>query len=583
MFKKAFILVVLLLGSLTLWAQNPVKLSNMVQNRNGKEYYVHIAQPGQTVFSIARAYGLHYSVAVLKTDVQSMAPFDTVWLPVNDQSRAAVIQACGTARAEAPAASVAPGGEPVKEIVVEPKQTLYGIAKAYGTTVQKLEELNPALKQDGLKAGQKLLVPAKGNASATKTTQPSATSTTNTSTGTVAKNTPAAQPLPNKNTTTVSSLPAIQMQPRERISGEKVYVSVMMPLYLNRMGEISTTKFDVDQRGKKSYASFEYIQFYEGILMALEQLESQGISVVLNVVDVYSEADTAVVNAFNRRNVQQSDFVIALLTRKPFSKLCELARENRLFVISPMSTRDEIVDNNPYVVKYQPSNAAIAKAMVDMARNNYPGSHLYVIHSKGKEEAPLYNALLAELQGGNVQHTFFDWSQSGKLASVLRSTKDNVVVSIYEQGKDKNRIFTNTLLNRLNGGNMHNVLISKSNLVRDMADVDYQQLQNLSYTMLYTAYLDYDNPAHKDFVDRYKSRFKTEPMESFAGMGNDIMLYFTTAIHQKGSKFWLSPSIVRPQGMLFPIKLTQKNANSGFENQAAVFYQMENFKLVKTK
>jgi len=580
MFKKAFILVILLLGSLTLWAQNPVKLSNVVQTRNGKDYYVHIAQPGQTVFSIARAYGLHYSVAVLKTDVQSMAPFDTVWLPVNEQSRAAVIQACGSAKAETPV-TVVGNGESVKSITIEPKQTLYSIAKAYNTTVQKLEELNPSLKQDGLKAGQTLLVPVKGSGTVGKVTKPATTSSSTTST--VSKNTTAAQPLPNKNTTTVSSLPAIQLQPRERISGEKVYVSVMMPLYLNRMSEISTTKFDVDQRGKKSYASFEYIQFYEGILMAVEQLESQGISVVLNVVDVYAEADSAVVNAFNRRNVQQSDFVIALLTRKPFAKLCELARENRLFVISPMSTRDEIVDNNPYIVKYQPSNTAIAKSMVEIARNNYPGSHIYVVHSKGKEEAPLYNALLDELQGSNIQHTFFDWSQSGKFASVLRSTKDNVVLSIYEQGKDKNRIYTNTLLNRLNGGNMNNVLISKNNLVRDMADVDYQQLQNLSYTMLYTAYLDYDNPVHKDFIDRYKGRFKTEPMDSFAGMGNDIMLYFTTAIHQKGAKFWSAPSIVRPQGMLFPIKLAQKNANSGFENQAAVFYQMENFKLVKTR
>lgn len=579
MLKKAFIIISLVLQVAVLQAQTPVQLSNLVQTKNGKEYYIHIAQQGQTVFSIARAYGLHYSVAVLKTPVQNMSVGDTVWLPVNEQSRAKVKEACGTDRMVMPAAPQ----EPVREITVEPKQTLFSLAKAYGTTVEHLEELNPGLKENGLKAGQTLRVPAKGG-NGTQPAQNSAAPKPSPNPQQKPKPTqPAVQPLPSKSSTAIATMPPVSLQPRERISGEKVYVSVMMPLYLHRMSEISTTKFDVDQRGKKSYPSFEYIQFYEGLMMALEQLESQGISVVLNVVDVSSEADTAVVNAFNRKNVKQSDFVIALLTRKPFGKLCELARENRIFVISPLSTRDEIVDNNPYVVKYQPSNAAIAKAMVEIAQTRYPYSHLYVMHSKGKEEAPLYNALLTELQQSKLQYSFFDWGQSGKLSSTLKQTKNNVVISIYEQGKDKNRIHINTLLNRHSATGATNVLMTRQNLVRDMGDVDYQQLQKLEYHMLYTAYLDYEDPVHKDFIDRYKKRFKTEPMDSYAALGNDIMLYFTTAIAKKGSAFWTNPSIPKPQGMLFPLRIARKDDHSGFENQQALFYRMDNYRLVKAK
>lgn len=573
--KTRVLLLLLLLLPVAMHAQSTVQLSNEVQTRNGKEYYVHVAQQGQTVFSIARAYGLHYSLAVLKTTVQNMAVGDTVWLPVNEQSRAKVMAACGSERASTPAKPQ----EPVQTITVEPKQTLFSLAKAYGTTVEHLEELNPGLKENGLKAGQKLTVPS-GNAPASP--NPQQKPSTAKSQSSSKQQPPAAQPMPNKNSTSVSQLPPVSLLPRERISGEKVYVSVMMPLYLNKMGEISTTKFDVDQRGKKSYPSFEYIQFYEGLLMALEQLENQGISVVLNVVDVASEADSAVVGAFQRKNVKQSDFVIALLTRKPFAKLCELAREERLFVISPLSTRDEIVDNNPYVVKYQPSNAAIAKAMVEAAQMRYPNHHLYLVHSKGREEAPLYNAFLAELQGSKMEYSFFDWAQASKLWTALKTSKNNVVVSIYEQGKDKNRIHVNTLLNRLSSSGT-NVLMTRQNLVRDIADVDYQVLQKLDYHMLYTAYLDYEDPEHKDFIDRFRLRFKTEPMDSYAALGNDILLYFATAISKKGSQFWTSPSIPRPQGMLFPLRIAQKEPHSGFENQTAVVYRMENFRLVKTK
>ena len=50
----------------------PIKVSGITQKIDGKEYYVHIVEQGQTVFSISRAYGLKYYDAVLKTDIHFM-------------------------------------------------------------------------------------------------------------------------------------------------------------------------------------------------------------------------------------------------------------------------------------------------------------------------------------------------------------------------------------------------------------------------------------------------------------------------------------------------------------------------------
>lgn len=561
-------LAVLVLSAMQLMAQVvPVRLSNVVQKRNGKDYYVHVAQQGQTVFSIARAYGLHYSVAVLRTDVQSMQAGDTVWLPVNDQSRAAVVFACGSAQAVEQSETIA--------ITVSQGQTLYSISKAYNTTVERLQDLNPELKDGGLKAGQTIQVPAtkEAKASAEKASAKKTTATA------------ATTPAPKQETKKVEpAKPIVPLEPRERISGEKVYVSVMMPLYLHKMEEISTTKFDVDQRRKQNYPSFEFIQFYEGLQLALEDLENQGISVVLNVVDVFSEADSAVVNAFDRHNVAQSDFVIGMLTRKPFAKLAQLALQNRVFVINPLSTREGLVDGNPYIIRYMPSAKAVAKSMVDIVSAS-PNSNLYVIHSNGKEEQAMYNALQEQLEGRNdIKTTYFNWSQNAKLASTLKTTDNNVLISIYDQGKDKNRIQVSMLLSRLSAMTKGRpTLMTKDNYVRDLSDVDYQQLQNLNYTMLYTAYLDYNDPIHSSFIDRYKNRYKTAPQGMYAGMAHDILLYFSHAISKKGSQFWKSPSIPKPAGMLFPLHIQQKAAGSGFENQTAVFYRMNNLKLVKAE
>ncbi|MCQ2278376.1 MAG: LysM peptidoglycan-binding domain-containing protein [Bacteroidales bacterium] len=574
-------------------AQSPtVLVSNQVQTRNGKEYYVHIAQQGQTAFSIARAYGLHYSVAVLKTDIQSMRAGDTVWLPVNDQSRAAVIKVYGSAKSApkpaepvqenikpqkeeaAPAAAPALKETGTKTITVEKGQSVFSIAKKYNTTSERIYQLNPKVKKDGLKAGQKLKVPVMGKESAKAPEKKPAEKKPVEKKPAV----PVAKP-----TTTA---PAIQFNPRERISNDKVHISIMMPLRLNEMDKISTTKFDIDQRdiNIKTFKSFEYIQFYEGILMAVDDLEKRGISVVLNVVDVPNDADSTVVKAFNSHNVAESDFIICLLTRRPFAKAAELARNNRVCIISPMSNRDEILTNNPYVVKYQPSNASVARNMLKIVSSQFPGSNIYVIHSNNQDENGLLEELQLQANSHGLSLNLFEWSKNAQLATTLRKTRDNVIINIYDHGRKENRVQATTLLNRISGtGNGQNILLSRENYVTDIPDIDYNQLQSVNYTMLNTAYLDVNDPSHKTFIDRFTKRFKTIPQNNLAGMGHDIMLYFATAISQKGIEFWRNPSIAVPQGMLFPMRLSQKDASTGFENQESIFYRLENLRLIKNK
>ena len=50
-------------------AQGSITKSKTKQKLNGKEYYVHIVEHGQTVFSVSRAYGVKYYDAFIKKDI----------------------------------------------------------------------------------------------------------------------------------------------------------------------------------------------------------------------------------------------------------------------------------------------------------------------------------------------------------------------------------------------------------------------------------------------------------------------------------------------------------------------------------
>ena len=194
------------------WAQMkggvPVKVSNKTQMVNGKRYFVHVVDQGQTVYAISRAYGLKEVEAITKKDIHFLQIGDTVWLPCKGQ--------------RLPDGTVAP--------------------PATGSA-------EPATDA-GMRSGQ-------------------ATSQQHTAVNTDVRQQQAERREPAQPETPLGPTAEI----RQRVNPQSVVVSLMMPFNLSQMDKISTSKFDVEQRGKTVYKSLEFIQFYEGLLLGLEQLE----------------------------------------------------------------------------------------------------------------------------------------------------------------------------------------------------------------------------------------------------------------------------------------------------------------------
>ena len=308
-------MLLLVAAGATAKAQMPggkaVEVSHKTQLVNGKRYFVHIVEQGQTVYAIARAYGLKEVEAVTKKDIHFLQIGDTVWLPCKGQKL------------------------------------------SDGTVAPKATENRASAKEE-------------------EATPPPSTVSSQEVTGAAA---------------TI----------RPRVNPQSIVVSLMMPLNLSQMDKISTSKFDVEQRGKINYKSLEFIQFYEGLLLGLERLERMGYNVTLNVVDVEGTSDEAVEQAFRSHNVAQSDLLIAMLTRQPFEKVAALAKEAQLFIVNPVTDRAEVVENNPYVFKCQPSTEAKARTAVRVIHRTLPNMPVFVVHSGAKAEQPALTALTTEM------------------------------------------------------------------------------------------------------------------------------------------------------------------------------------------
>lgn len=494
--RKTAILFFLMAITAFAWAQmpggSPIEVSHKTQMVNGKRYFVHIVEQGQTVYAISRAYGLKEVEAVTKKDIHFLQIGDTVWLPCK--------------------------GQKLSDGFIAPSAT----------------DAQPATTQAD-----------KGGAAAQQ------------------------------------SAPAEPIGPvaviRPRINQQSIVISLMMPLNLSQMDKISTSKFDVEQRGKISYKSLEFIQFYEGLLLGLEKLEKRGYNVTLNVVDVEGTTDEAVEQAFVSHKVAQSDLLIAMLTRQPFEKAAKLARDAQLFIVNPVSDRSEIVQNNPYVFKCMPSYESRAKRIYDAISSSMSMAPIYIIHSGAKTEKRALTAMTSEIESRGAQYTLFDWNQTSKLTNALKSGLQPVVISVYDQDKSKNRIYVSQLLNKLSTNKSRApYLFTFDDWTMNYTDVDFAQLQNLSYHTFCTDW-NMADPAQKEFVDLFRNRYSIEPNNVYAAMAHDIILYFVCGIQQKGTEFFRSPTMVQMQGLIYPMSFSHTRADYGYENQSAILYRMTDF------
>ena len=518
----------------------PVTVSGIKQMINGQCFYIHIVQRGQTIYSITKAYGLKEYDAVYRKNARLIDIGDTVWLPCrgldgkqqNDNK-----------------VSASPSSNPLTNMGEVRQSAKHDVAVA-SRPAKEVEEKN--------------VVPA----IPVEPQQPVRTE--------------VATPVANAPEPKVEVSESNAMMSRHLEVHGEIVVSLMMPLYLDQMSGIGTES--ATYNSSRQPKPFEFVQFYEGMMLALQRLGQQGIRVTLNVVDVPDENPETVEKLFASHNVAQSHLLVALLTRTPFARAAELAKQNQLMVVNPIATRNEILRDNPYVVKCRPSQRSKMITILNTIRATMPSSHLLIIHSgseKDKSQLSMATKLLDER--GDISYSVLNWGNSTNLQATINKYPHTVVLSLYNQSHSRNRIYAGMLLNKLSAyKNNPATLITLDDWTQMFGDIDFNQLQQLTYHTYYEGWC-WSDERQQDFISAFRNEYYAMPSMQYAAMGNDIATYFVSGLYEYGSDFWQSPSLQYRQSMVMPMSFIRRDASMGFENQTPHLYRMENFIFVPVR
>lgn len=369
------------------------------------------------------------------------------------------------------------------------------------------------------------------------------------------------------------------IEPVEAIDSS-LHIAVFTPLFLDSAYE----------------AGFEYrygtelpryfnagLEFYEGILYAIDSLQKQGIALDVHIFDTRS-ANAGVQNVINHSDFEKMDMIIGHVNANEARLLANVALNKEIPFINVNFPNDAGVRNNPYYVILNSTIKTQIAGLYKYLQKYHSLSPITVFRKKGAQEDALEN-MLKELSATTrsvpLQLNFVTLSNNAELKEILPHIKKDADENICIAGSlDIN--FAKKLAAGLALANQEvpvKVFGMPTWEVIDFSGPEYKNLETYYGTP-------FPNNEGDSIVNKYNELFKAEFYAKTPGMvylGIEAFYHFAGLLADAGEN--ISSSIGEGKNYLFsdfdiqPVLNPQTLQIDYYENKKIYFIQRIDGKL----
>lgn len=372
----------------------------------------------------------------------------------------------------------------------------YQLKLRYGVDEEELLKFNPDLKE-GLKAGKILLIPIKPKGENVATIPP------------VKDIRPKESPAPIK-----------ILNP-----GQTLNVGLYLPISAAVMDSLKPTA-----------KSLSFLAFYQGVLMAVDQLSKNGLNVKVFVYDT-EKSSSNVESLVKKPEFLDLDLIIGPVYPEVQHLISDLSAKNRIPMVSPLSAEDKYTKTNPWYFQVNPLKKIRLEATADYIGKEFPKEKIIFLEGgNSSQETRQIREHLEKSRAGKenakgLVHTYNLWEKGiDELEPQLQTEKPNILVMA-----DLNEVDVSIAMNRLTllSKKYPLILIGLQEFTR-LQSIETENLHNVNLRFLSNYFVNYSLPAVSLFMDNFKTEFGTEPTQ-FAFQGYDIATFFLKSIQKKGN------------------------------------------------
>lgn len=492
-FALAASIILMMAGCPTLaLSQVKVTVSDQIVSVKGEKMYVHNVKKGETIYSICKAYNITSDELQRHNPIISdgLKAGQLLYIPVSALNSAKKQESDVTVTEENPQ-----NQEPQNYLTHKVKwyEDLDEIAEKYGVTPEEILAFNNIKKKRKVKTGMELKIPIKQKSEPyIAETDPSGKT-----------DNPETDPEPVETDTTITP--------------EYTYDNYTMPVVDKTKTRTITLLLPLNSEGK---ANANYMDFYSGALMALEQIKRDGGNIHLNVIDYASDNLTSIAES---GKIEESDMIIGPIRYDALKEFMPVANRLRIPVISPLdAAADSLLEESPYLFQAALSKKRQAEAMAEMIAEKYrtcQNPNVILVYNSESSMGPLGDMLKTALEERGI---YVDNAGGIGALSYMRRDRENVVVILTTAESYAAEALRNLDIKMIPPEKV--VLFANSRWKGfETLDMNLYFKYNLQLCMPYN--VDLDRNEVKQFIRRYRSLYNREPSAN-AFSGFDIVYLF---------------------------------------------------------
>ena len=368
-------------------------------------------------------------------------------------------------------------------------------------------------------------------------------------------------------------------------------VAVLLPFYLKENAErieIDSSKY---LKGKKVYKiikrndewiypqSLDFIEMYQGILLAADTLRSLGLDINLYPFDI--KMDTVeVTRLIESGKLAEMDLIIGPVYSHNLTKVADYAKKLDIPVVSPVPLiNNSALQNNNTLFMSNSSLLVAQKALAKKISENY-NDNIVFIHNDTlgvDEDVKRFKNLIFKELNDRLPYeeikfkeivfysrSMFNNDSINRLSHALSELSPNIIVIASEETP----VISETIMDVHGLSKKFDVKVYGYPIMRDLENLDPKYFFDLDI-MVYSQYwIDYSKNDVKQFNSDFRQKFLTEPSEkSYAWQGYDIGYFFLSGLAMHGKEFISHPEFHNPDLLQTEYDFSRFETVNGFENQ----------------
>lgn len=439
--------------------------------------------------------------------------------------------------------------------VVKPKETLYSLSTQYNVEIDSILLLNQGLPE-GLKIGQEIVLPIRKKAKPIET-------------------------------------PRYLQFDSSKIKQE-YKIALLLPFYLAKIQAPSDTSdfsFLENQELMFKHASYG-IEFYEGLVLALDSMRKNGLSAKLFVYDAAN--DTAKIRSIlSKPEMKTMDLIIGPLFFSEFMIAADFAKKNRINIVSPVKQSNKILLGNDYVSKVVSSNPILIKSLATLIADSLSHENVIVVYSDNVKER-------INLEQFNEAYTTAKQKTKDSLSKkpVIVEWKDNSSFTTLKSrlipdstGKKKNHIVvlsdnqamvTQLLTSLYNIYTQYEINVFGLEDWEEYSNLDIDYLHKLNVHLVLPEFVDQNNTKVIYFNRKFTDTYNSLPGK-FAYLGYDVGIYYLSLLNRYGENIRSMYDQHSFQVLGRDFNFMKTGIESGYENHSYNLVKYQDYQLRKVK